>query len=55
MKDTVLWYIGAAGFFIAAIVSAIGSQWVLAGAFVAVSAALSVLGIRAGRRGGRQP
>ena len=48
---TVLWYIGAVGFLIAAVATALSNQWALAAAFLAVSAALFVLAVRAQRKG----
>jgi membrane protein implicated in regulation of membrane protease activity len=48
---TVLWYIGAVGFLIAAVATVFSDQWALAAAFFAVSAALFVLAVRAQRKG----
>ncbi|CAD6008821.1 hypothetical protein [Agreia sp. COWG] len=51
---TVLWYIGAVGFLIAAIATAVSGQWALGAAFLAVSAALFVLAVREQREGSRR-
>ncbi|WZH35526.1 MAG: hypothetical protein PIR02_12150 [Microbacterium enclense] len=49
MTRTVLYYIAAAGFAVAAAASGIGEQWVLASAFVAIAAAFLVIAIRSQR------
>ncbi|UAJ80671.1 hypothetical protein IT072_06555 [Leifsonia sp. ZF2019] len=50
MTKIVLYYVAAAAFFIAAGASALGAQWVLAGAFAAIGAAFLVIAIRSGRK-----
>lgn len=49
MNKTVLYYVAAAGFLIGAGASALGAQWILAGAFIAIGAAFLVVAIRSGR------
>lgn len=51
MSRVTLWYIACALFVIAAIISAIGSQWVFATAAIAIAAAMLVLGMRESKRG----
>ena len=51
---TVLWYIGAVGFLIAGVATALANQWALAAAFFAVAAALFVLAAREQRKGSRR-
>lgn len=51
MSRVTLWYIACALFLIAAIVSAIGSQWIFAAAAVAIAMAMLVLAMRERRRG----
>jgi hypothetical protein len=48
---TILWYIGAGGFLVAAIAMALANQWVFAAAFLALAAALFVLAVRDQRKG----
>jgi membrane protein implicated in regulation of membrane protease activity len=47
---TVLWYIGAAAFLVAAIATALSEQWVFAAAFLALAAALFVFAVREQRK-----
>lgn len=37
MNDAKLWYVGAVLFLVAAVVSAVGSNWVMAAAFVVIA------------------
>lgn len=53
MTRTVLYYIAAGAFAVAAVASGIGQQWILAAAFVALAAMFLVIGIRSPRIGGR--
>jgi hypothetical protein len=49
MTRTVLYYVAAAAFGVAAVASALGEQGILAAAFVAIAAAFLVLAIRSHR------
>lgn len=49
MTRTVLYYVAAAAFMIAAIATGLGSQWIFMGAFIALAAAFLVIAIRSGR------
>ncbi|GAB3605901.1 hypothetical protein GCM10027413_13100 [Conyzicola nivalis] len=53
MSRSTMWFIGAALFLVAAIASAIGSQWIGAAAAAVIAIAFAFFGLRGNKAAGR--